>query len=378
MGRSSMNIGVLTSSRADFGIYLPLLNALSNDPFFQLEVIAFGTHLSAEHGFTLHEIKNSFKGTIHEVPTLVSDKDAHAVARSYSNVVSAFSELWGRQKYDLVLCLGDRYEMNAAVNAGIPYGVKFAHFHGGEKTLGAFDNIYRHQITLASSFHFTATEEFAARVNELLDAEKKYVFSVGSLSLSDLESLSLRSREELNELYSLPKKPFILCTFHPETADPANNPAYAEEMVKALESIPESQHLVISLPNADTNGNIYRNKLNILKEQKPDRYTLVENFGKTNYFSAMQHCSFLLGNSSSGIIEAASFGKYVIDVGERQKGRLTSGNVFHVPFEHEAIGEMVTQMIDRNETFSGQNKYVRPDTVSKTVEILRSIGNGEI
>lgn len=373
-----MKIGVLTSSRADFGIYSPLLKVIESDPYFDLSIIAFGTHLSEQHGKTINEIQAAGYKNIIPLHALVSDLDAHSVAISYSDTVRIFADFWHKNTYDLVFCLGDRYEMNAAVQASIPYGVSLAHFHGGEQTLGAIDNIYRHQITLASRYHFTATEEFGERVKQIIDDHKDCVFPVGSISLSDIEDLPLLDKSEFYSTYNLPDKPFILCTFHPETVAFEKNEVYANEMISAFDRIPSTHFLLVSMPNADTMGSVYREKLNNYADKHRDRIKLIESFGKINYFSAMRHTAFLLGNSSSGIIEAASFGKYVVNVGDRQKGRLQSGNVTDVPFNAESIVDATKNLILNPGNFSGKNKYVRKDSVEKVIEILRKIGDGAL
>jgi len=371
-----MKIGVLTSSRADFGIYLPLLNVMKTDNFFQLEIIAFGSHLSHKHGYTLTEIENNFSKNIKIVNSEISDGDAYSISLAAGDVHKAFSTFWNENEYDLVLCLGDRYEMNAAIQSSIPWGVKFAHFHGGEKTLGAFDNIYRHQISLASKYHFTSTDQFANRVKDLLDENKELVYSVGSLSLSDLTTLPLINRSELLEKYNLPNKPFLLGTFHPETIG-LQNDYYGEQMIKTFKAIPISHHLVISMPNADTNGSVFREALNEYQNQNPDKITLIESFGKVNYFSAMEHAAFIIGNSSSGIIEAASFGKFVLNVGKRQEGRLQSGNCINVAFEETEMTSAILKLIEIPATFTERNQYVKDNTITEVMNILRSIGNGE-
>ena len=374
-----MKIGVLTSSRADFGIYTPLLQVVSKDSYFDLHLIVLGTHLSKDHGATVSEIEQHNFGKIHRVPTLVSDGDPSDIARSYADVTAVFAKFWSDNEFDLVLCLGDRYEMNAAVQAGIPYGVRFAHFHGGEKTLGAIDNIYRHQITLASRYHFTATRAFADRVKELVSADqsRENIFAVGSMSLSDLETFPLFSREEFNEKFGIPNKPFILCTLHPETTNSGENVRYVTEMIAAFSTLSEQCHLVINLPNADSYGKVYRTAL-FQFEKQHDNVTLIESFGKKGYFTAMKESLFLLGNSSSGIIEAASFGKFAINVGARQEGRLQSGNVINVPFNAESIIDNATKLLDNPGNFSGKNEYVQKDTISSIVNILKSIGNGRL
>ena len=152
-----MKIAVLTSSRADYGIYLPLLDALKKENDIILEIITFGTHLSRFHGYSIEGVQNDNYATIHQINSLLVTDDEASIATSYGMTVLKFSDFWSKNTYDLVFSLGDRFEMSAAVQAGIPFQVKFAHIHGGETTLGAIDNIYRHQITIASSYHFTAT-----------------------------------------------------------------------------------------------------------------------------------------------------------------------------------------------------------------------------
>lgn len=374
-----MKIGVLTSSRADFGIYTPLLQSLSKEAFFNLHIIVFGTHLSEEHGATISEFEQQDFGKIHRVQTLVADGAPNDIALSYADATNAFAKFWASHNFDLVLCLGDRYEMNAAVQAGIPFGVQFAHFHGGEKTLGAIDNIYRHQITLASKYHFTAAEAFSERVKELVSADQssQNVFTVGSMSLSDLESFPLFSRKEFNEKFGIPDVPFILCTLHPETAQAGENTRYVTEMVATFSALSSRCHLVINLPNADTYGKIYRSALFDFEKQH-ENVSLIESFGKKGYFTAMNASLFLLGNSSSGIIEAASFGKFAINVGARQEGRLQSGNVINVPFESTSIIEAANKLLDNPGNFSGINEYVQKETIPTIVNILKSIGNGRL
>lgn len=350
-----MKIGVLTSSRADFGIYLPLLKKIKQDNFFELEIIAFGTHVSKSHGFTLNEIKKDNYSKIHCIASLISNDDEQGIATSYALTALKFADFWQHNKFDLVFCLGDRFEMSAAVQAGIPFNVKFAHLHGGETTLGAIDNIYRHQITLASNLHFTAGELFSDRVIELI-GNNKNVYTVGSLSLNEIEKFQPINKTEFFEKFKIPNKDFALITFHPETVNTEMNQHFASEMRKALSQVTSKLYLVITMPNADTMGSVFRMEIEQLKNEFSTQVRCIENFGKENYFSAMYYAKLLIGNTSSGIIEAASFGKYVVNVGDRQKGRMQSDNIINTPFNHQDIIEAVEKAIVNN-TFSGKNKY---------------------
>lgn len=365
-----MKIGVLTSSRADFGIYLPLLQEMNADAFFKLEIIAFGTHLSKSHGFTIDEIEKEGFLTIHRVNSILDNDDENSISSAFALTALKFADFWSNNTFDLVFCLGDRFEMAGAVQAGIPFGVFFAHIHGGETTLGAIDNIYRHQITLASKLHLPATEIFAQRVAELVGG-KQNIFTVGSLSIDGLKDMPVPSELDFRAQFNITHE-FALLTFHPETISPELNQRNAKEMYKSLKAIANYISLVITMPNADTYGSVFRKELEILKSEMPDKILLIENFGKLNYFSAMKYCKLLIGNTSSGIIEAASFGKYVINVGKRQAGRLQSENVFNCDFSSDEIESNFHRILTLDE-YQGKNIYQKKGTVETIVKLLKDL-----
>lgn len=365
-----MNIGILTSSRADFGIYLPLLNRLKNDPEFSLQIIAFGTHCSKFHGETVYEIRDSGFENIDMIKSMLASDDENSISTAYGLTVMKFAEYWSNHDYDLVFCLGDRFEMSAAVQAGIPFGVKFAHLHGGETTLGAIDNIYRHQITLASTYHFTSTEQYKKKVDDLVKSDQ--VYNVGALSLDGLKSLKLLSEQEFFKKYNIPNEPFILTTFHPETVNPQKNEFYAEQVQKALRELSSDFYIVVTMPNADTYGQGFRKAIKTLEQDLKNRMLVIENFGKVNYFSAMKYSDFLLGNTSSGIVEAASFRKYVVNVGNRQKGRARSQNVIDCAFEQREMVDAVKQ-VKKLGSFLGKNIYEKKNTSKNIVNVLKNV-----
>lgn len=366
-----MKIGVLTSSRADYGIYLPLLKLIKEDSYFELEVIAFGTHLSKFHGYTIKEIYRDGYSSVHEISSILTNDNEEAVATAYGLTVLKFAEFWAANLFDLVFCLGDRYEMSAAVQAGIPFGVKFAHIHGGETTLGAIDNIYRHQITLASQFHFTAVEDFSKKIFSLINDPSK-VFCVGALSLDEISAFTPFQKEVFYNKFGLRDKPFSLVTFHPETVSVDENVQYAREMRSALEEIGKVLDVVITMPNADTLGTVYREELFKLQQNCPGKITLIENFGKKNYFTAMYYAQVLIGNTSSGIIEAASFKKYVVNVGDRQKGRLQSRNILNASFNSEDITKKLKEAIELGE-YTGENVYFKEEAASSIIKVIKEL-----
>jgi GDP/UDP-N,N'-diacetylbacillosamine 2-epimerase (hydrolysing) len=366
-------IAFLTSSRADYGIYLPLLKTLKDDPFFDLKIIAFGTHLSPFHGYTLSQILNDGFEVAYQIESMQAGDSPNAIVTAMALTSLKFADFWRdhQHDFDLVFCLGDRYEMFAAVVAGIPFGIKYAHLHGGEKTLGAIDHIFRHSITLASKYHFVSCEEHGKRVSELIESEKN-IFNVGSLSLDNLISLPILSKEEFFNRFGVDlNQPTILVTVHPETVSPEENVTHAEELAKTLLALKNYQ-VLITLPNADTNGFVIRHRFMQLPDESNQRITCLENLGSQGYFTAMKYCAFLLGNTSSGIIEVASFRKWVINLGNRQQGREHSDNTINIPFKQEIILQMIKK-IEQSPEYTGTNIYYKENTAKNICSILKTL-----
>lgn len=366
-----IKVGVLTSSRADYGIYLPLLKALQSDKGFDVELIVFGTHLSRFHGYTVSHIKEVGFKIGAEIESLLIGDTPNAIATSFSLTSQKFSDFWNHSKrnYDIIFSLGDRFEMAAAVLAGLPYGVNFAHLHGGEMTLGAIDNTYRHCISLASKYHFVSTKPFADRLRSLLDDNHQHIHCVGSLSLENLENLKLLSLAEFKNKWNIDLSiDTILVTVHPETVAFEKNEIYCGETTKALEVLSDRYQVVITMPNADTSGLIFRNTFNELANQKTG-IKIIENFGTQSYFTCMKYANLLIGNTSSGILEAASFDKYVINIGDRQKGRLCSDNVIHLPFDSQSI--VASAEVYANKSYNGINLYYQKNPSKKILDVLK-------
>tara|TARA_Y100000385_G_C13082354_1_gene634606 strand:+ start:1093 stop:2208 length:1116 start_codon:yes stop_codon:yes gene_type:complete len=351
-----MNICVLTSSRADYGIYRPLLRALESDPFFNLKILAFGTHLSDFYGKTIENIYNDGYTNIDKIETLVDGDSALDITVSMSLTMERFGIYWNKQKnhIDLIIVLGDRFEMFAAVASAVPFNLAIAHLYGGETTLGAIDDKFRHMITSASVLHFTSTEEYKQRVINITGKSTE-VYNIGTISIDNLLAEPIYSLSDFKDTFGIDlSKPSILITLHPETVKADMNEQFANEFASALIELTEYQ-LVITMPNADTNGRVIREIFQKLKSERSN-VVLVENFGTKGYFSCINHCSFLMGNTSSGLVEAASFNKYVINLGERQLGRIQSENTFNCPFDKSEILKKVTY-IESLDPFTGENEY---------------------
>lgn len=367
-----MNITVLTSSRADYGIYLPLLKRIKSDPFFKLKIVAFGTHLSEKFGNTITQIRADGFEPAYTIETIPKGEDPEQIAQAMGETLSKFASLWAKEKgsTELILCLGDRYEMFSAVSASVPFNIPVAHLHGGETTTGAIDDSFRHAITSMSTFHFTSTEKHAKRVTEIKGSSQG-VHNVGALSIDNLNDIRLLSIAEFEEKFGIHMEKPVLVTFHPETIGYEKNEQYADELTAALSET--DLQIVITMPNADTMGNKIREKLSAFAKGRKNVF-VVESLGTQGYFSALEHCSFVLGNSSSGIIEAASFGKYVVNLGRRQEGRDAGKNVLHCEINKKAISDLMNK-VRSLPVLGKKNIYGDGHAVDRIMLILKKTEN---
>jgi len=368
--KKHLNIGILTSSRADYGIYKPLLKKLSEDKRINLKIIVFGMHLRKKYGKTINDIKKDNFGEIYTIKGMLDKDSPNDIGTAYGQLIKNFSKFWCNNKFDYVIALGDRFEMSAAVQSGIPFEIKFIHLHGGETTLGSVDNIYRHQITLASKIHFVATDHYLKKV-ATITGSKDNIYNHGALSLDGINEMKLPDWSKVCQKFHIPYKDYILVTFHPETIALGKNKDYSKVVFESLKKISEDTNVVITMPNADSSGDLYRKSMIKLSKLFPNKISIIENFGRANYFSAIRHASMMIGNTSSGILESASFKKYVINVGDRQKGRLKNKNVFDVPFSKDKIVQKYNS-IKKLAEYSGKNIFFKKNTAEKIIDTIRS------
>lgn len=370
-----MKIGILTSSRADYGIYKPLLQLLNSDDFFDLGIIAFGSHLYEKYGTTVNLIKEDGFRIDYEIKSMPKGDSPSDIASATGETVQKFSNVWQNSDYELVFALGDRFEMFAAVSAAVPFNKKTAHIHGGETTLGAIDNAFRHAISLMAHLHFAAAEPYKNRLSELLGTDQN-IYNVGALSLDSIKQTPLLSMSDFKEKFKIDLgKPSILITFHPETVNFEKNKAYIEELIQALELISGYQ-FIITMPNADTMGLLIRRKLSDFAEKHPEA-VVVESFGSQGYFTAMKHCVLMLGNTSSGFIEAAGFNKPVVNLGNRQKGRIITPNIVNAAIRKDDILKAVAKA----EKYNGQDSvsiYGTGAAAQNIVRILKTYANKQL
>lgn len=308
-----------------------------------LQIIAFGTHTSKDYGHTVDAIlKDGFEVKM-ELPFVLDGTSSETVAVSMAKTMEQFAAVWNELPTDLLICLGDRYEMFAAVAASVPFAIPVAHIHGGETTLGAMDNKFRHSLTHMATLHFAGCELYRKKIVELTGNEEN-VFNTGALSIDNLSSLQLMTKDEFFAQFGVDlNKPTLLTTFHPETVSFKKNETYALELCTALDNLAAHFQVLITMPNADTMGNVIRQQVVTWAENNANVFAF-ENLGVLGYLSAMKHCAMLVGNTSSGFVEASYFPKWVVNLGNRQEGRLMTDNIRTIEIEANKIIDTVNDL----------------------------------
>jgi UDP-hydrolysing UDP-N-acetyl-D-glucosamine 2-epimerase len=336
------SVGVVTVGRSDYGIYRPILNAIQQSNDLELMLFVTGAHTSPEFGRTIDEIKSEGFVPTEVVEMLLSNDSPAAIATSMGLGTVGFAAAFSRNCPDILVVLGDRFEMHAAAVAAVPFKIPIAHIHGGEVSSGAIDEAFRHAITKYSHLHFASTNEHRERVIQLGEAPWRVEVS-GAPSLDNLLQMQLLTQAELEDRVgiSLDGAP-LMVTYHPVTYQFESTSERFAQLVSALEHYDGS--IVLTKPNADTNGRVIVELAEALATRHPN-LAVVDNLGTQAYFSLMKHAAAMVGNSSSGIIEAASFELPVVNIGARQQGRTQSGNVLNVAEESSAIQAAITRAV---------------------------------
>jgi UDP-N-acetylglucosamine 2-epimerase (non-hydrolysing)/GDP/UDP-N,N'-diacetylbacillosamine 2-epimerase (hydrolysing) len=327
-------IGVVTVARSDYGIYVPLLRALQAADGLALALFVGGMHLSPDFGLTVRAIEaDGYPIAARVAMALTADTPAD-IARSMGLGVAGFAGAFARSRPDILVVLGDRFEMHAAALAALPFKLPVAHIHGGELTYGAMDDALRHSMTKLSHLHFTATEAYARRVIQLGEEPWRVTVS-GAPGLDNLRTVELLSRAEIEARYTLRlDEPFLIVTYHPVTLEFERTAWQTGEMLAALDET--QMPIVFTLPNADTAGRLITELLRGFVAAHP-RCRLVDNLGTQGYFSLMALAAAMVGNSSSGLLEAPSFQLPVVNIGNRQAGRVRAANVLDVGYNRAEI-----------------------------------------
>ena len=371
-------IGVVTVGRSDYGIYLPVFRRVEEDPDLRLYLIVAGMHLSPEFGLTVREIEKDGFEIGECIEMLLSSDTPEGIGKSMGLGTLGFAQAYGRFCPDILLVLGDRFEMHAAALAALPFKIPVAHIHGGEVTQGAIDDALRHSMTKLSHLHFVSTQEYARRVIQLGEEPWRVIVS-GAPSLDNLNTVKLLEREELATRFGLhlDETPFLLATFHPVTLEYEQTEWQVAELLAALEAC--GLPVVFTMPNADTSGHIIVRMIGeFVATHSSARF--VDNLGTQGYFSAMALATAMVGNSSSGIIEAPSFRLPVVNIGTRQDGRVRGPNVIDVGYERKEIVQGIRTAVQtefREKLHDSVNPYGRGQASDRIVERLKEVALDE-
>ncbi len=318
------------------------METIRKDPALDLRLVVSGMHLSAQHGSTVRAIEEDGFDIAERIEILLSSDTPQGISKSVGLGVIGFAQLFDRWRPDIMVVVGDRFEMHAAALAALPFKIPIAHISGGELTEGAIDDALRHSLTKLSHLHFPATEEYARRIIQLGE-EPWRVIVAGEPSLDQLHTMQLLPREELERRFELRlNQPFVMVTFHPVTLEYEQAEEQITELLAAIEV--SGVAAVFTMPNADTGNHVIREKIRGFVAEHADS-RLVDNFGIHAYFSMMSLAAAMVGNSSSGLLEAASFQLPAVNIGTRQDGRVRARNVIDVGYNRENILHAITKAV---------------------------------
>jgi UDP-hydrolysing UDP-N-acetyl-D-glucosamine 2-epimerase len=347
------------------------LRRIQKDPDLELRLIVGGMHLSPEFGLSARAIVQDGFEISDRIEMLLSSDTPEGIAKSIGLGTIGFAQSFSRCRPDILLVLGDRFEVLAAVAAALPFNIPVGHIHGGESTEGSIDEAIRHSVTKMSHLHFVATEFYGQRVIQM--GEEPWRISVsGAPSLDNLHDVTLLPKNKLGAGYDLNlERPFLLVTFHPVTLEHQETKSHLQELLDALDELDAS--VIFTYPNADTGS---RSIIEMIQEfvRQNEYCQMAVNLGTQGYFSLMSHADAMVGNSSSGIIEAASLKVPVVNIGERQRGRLHGKNVIDVPCAQKEIREGVFKALTpefRTSLSDLENLYGDGHAAQRIVEVLK-------
>ena len=336
-------IGVVSCARSDYGIYLPVLKRIRSHPDLKLHIFATGMHLSPEFGRSESAFAIDGFEINDRVETLLSSDTPEGIAKSVGLGVVGFAQVFAKSQPDILLLLGDRFDMFSAAIAALPFNIPIAHIHGGETTEGAIDEAIRHSISKMSHLHFTTTDTYAQRLRQMGEESWRIVIS-GAPGIDNITEMELDRPSDVARSFHLDESfPTLLVTFHPVTLEHDNTEMYIKNLLSALHKL-EAQ-ILFTYPNADTAGRIIINHIEHFCRNH-DRAQVIVNATQRGYLSLMQTVDGMVGNSSSGIIEAASFKLPVVNIGNRQRGRVHGMNVVNCSHELTDILAAIRQILE--------------------------------
>lgn len=366
-------IGIMTGTRAEYGLLKPLMQEINKDNDLELYLIVSGMHLSPEFGMTYQEIEEDGFEINAKVEMLLSSDSPAGISKSIGLGVIGFADEFQRADLDMLILLGDRYEALSAAICAMVMRIPIAHLHGGELTEGAIDEGIRHSITKMSYLHFTSTEQYRNRVIQLGENPER-VFYVGALGVENIKKINLMTKEELERsIHFEIDENTVIVTYHPVTLE---NNTVEEQFLNLLEVLDRNPkiRMIFTKANADTNGRIVNELIDKYAAQNSERACAFMSLGQKRYLSALKYCRIVIGNSSSGIIEAPSFGKPIINIGDRQKGRICADSVINCGYTQQEIQQaMETALTEefKNKARNCRNPYEKENTAANIISVIK-------
>ena len=367
-------ICVATGSRAEYGLLRGVMEGIRSSPALRLQLIVTGMHLAPEFGYTYRDIEADGFTIDRKIEVLVGSDTAVALAKSMGLGMIGFGEALAQLAPDLLLVLGDRFEILPAVVAALVARIPVAHLHGGEVTEGAFDDAIRHSITKMSHLHFVAAEPYARRVVQLGEDPQR-VYAVGGLGIDNILKLTLLDRQQLEASLDFELGPRnLLISFHPATLDEASPGEQMTELLAALDAFQDT-HLIFTMPNADSGGRVIAQMITDYVASRPNA-RVYASLGQLRYLSCIQHVDGVIGNSSSGLIEVPSLRKGTVNIGSRQRGRLKADSVIDCEPDRTAIADAVRELYSADfqaRLKTVRNPYGNGGAAEKVVTILENM-----
>lgn len=368
-------ICIVTSTRADWGLLSPVARELRDNEAVELQVVATNMHLDPKYGATINEIIEDGITVDERVEMIAASDSPLDTAVATGHCLEGMARAFDRLKPDLLLILGDRYEMLAVATAATIMRIPIAHIAGGEISEGAFDDNIRHALTKLSTIHFTATDAYRNRVISMGEDPAR-VFTTGALGVSNIINDPVMPQTELEKFLGMTiNHTTLLVTLHPATMDIAPVQERCQALLDALDGF-VSSHIIFTYPNNDPQGQVIIDMINRYAEKNPKRVTVVPSLGRQRYISALHYVAAVVGNSSSGIVEVPSMHIPTVDIGIRQQGRIAASSVIHCGPEadeiHQAISFAISPAGKRN-ALETENPYAKRDTVRRIVDTLVTI-----
>lgn len=366
-------ICVVTGTRAEYGLLKPVIERISSDKELELFLIAIGAHLSPEFGLTYKEIENDGYVIDKKVEMLLSADTPGSIVKSMGLGLIGLADVFADVLPDMVVILGDRYEMLAAASAAMIHRIPIAHIHGGETTEGMIDEAARHAITKMSYLHFASTAAYRNRIIQLGENPER-VFNVGALGIENIKTIRLLDKEELEKSINFKfGENTVLVTYHPVTLENQSSSEQFYNLLKVLESRTEL-HIIFTKTNSDTDGRIINRMIDAFVAKNNDRSIVYTSLGRTRYLSVLKYVSMVIGNSSSGIIEVPSFHIPTVDIGDRQRGRIASDSVIHCKTDAESINHAFSKAMQKDfrESIKNiKNPYEGKRTSAEILDIIK-------